>query len=323
VAPRRQDSLLMRLAVLAALLLPEASAQAAGGTAVRCADELVFGAPRGARRVLPGRPSPRGASRPLHLCKADAETGESFFLVSYDRYRRAPLWTAYRLTRAEMEAAAVSGITRRRHGGAFQADPGLFRSGRKSLTGDDFRGAGRDRGHLVPAAAMAFDPSAYAATFTVANLALQDRRLNRGLWRRLEQRVRAWACDLGRVYVITGAAYGTAAAPAAFSPRGKPRVRVAVPWAFYKVVYDPAGGGRAIAFLHENVAPASGDLAAAILSIDALEEVTGMDFFPEMPAPLEAGLEAAAADPGAWHLSEPRPSRCLGQLSAQVGINRP
>jgi hypothetical protein len=64
-------------------------------------------------------------------------------------------------------------------------------------------------------------------------------------------------------------------------------------------------------------------MAAAILSIDALEEVTGMDFFPEMPALMEASLEATAADPGAWRLSEPRPSHCWGQLSAQVGISRP
>ena len=321
--PRRLDSLFTLLAVLAALLLPDAAAQAAGGANLRCAEELAFGAPRNAGRVLPGRSSPRGASASLRLCKTEAGTGESFFLVSYDRRRRAPLWTAYRLTRREMEAAAVSGITRRSHGGSFRADPGLFRPGRTGLIGADFRGAGRDRGHLVPAAAMAFDPAAYAATFTVANLALQDAALNRGLWRRLEQRVRAWACDLGEIYVITGAVYGASDAPAAFTPHGKPRLRVAVPWAFYKVIYDPAGGGRAIAFMHENVAPTSGDMAAAILSIDALERVTGMDFFPEMPALLEAGLEAAAADPGAWRLSEPRPSRCWGQLSAQVGISRP
>jgi len=297
------------------MVLPAGTPAVAGGATADCAEELRFGAPRAAGIDISGRPRPRGALAAVRLCKGAADGGQSYFLVSYDRRRRAPLWTAYRLTRGQMEAAAVSGITRRSHGGSFRPDPGLFRPGRTGLTGADFRGAGRDRGHLVPAAAMAFDPAAYGATFTVANLALQDRVLNRGLWRRLEQRVRAWACDLEEVYVITGAVYGGAGAPAAFAPRDKPRLRVAVPRAFYKLVYDPAAGGRAIAFLHENRPPAGQDLARALLSVDALEAEAGMDFFPEMPAERERQLEAAAPDPRAWRLGEPRPALCGGQLA--------
>ena len=292
---RRTLGPLLLAAFLGLLLTGHAGPAAALGARALCGEELAFGVPR---RLHPAKRGALGL-----LCERNPVSGESYFLVAYDKRRRAPLWTAYRLTAAEMEAAAQSGITRRANGSAFHADARLVLPGQgiPAVSGSDYRGAGRDRGHLVPAAAMAFDPEAYAASFTVANLALQDAALNRGAWRRLEALVRDWARTRGAVHVITGAVFD--ATRQAFAPLEKPQVRIAVPEAFYKVIYDPAAG-TTIAFLYANAPPLSEDLGRAALSVDRLEAFTGHDFFPLMPQTLAGPLEAAAPDLAAWGLRE-------------------
>ena len=91
----------------------------------------------------------------------------------------------------------------------FREDPYIETS---SASPNDYWRTAYDRGHLVPAAAMRWRVEAYQATFRVSKLALQNPDLNRGAWRRLEAKVRAWACALGSLYVITGTLDGPARA---------------------------------------------------------------------------------------------------------------
>ncbi len=74
---------------------------------------------------------------------------------------------------------------------------GDFRPDDKVKTGSatpaDYRSSGYDRGHLVPAADMAFSAEAMSATFVMSNISPQARNFNNGVWRELEELTRSWA----------------------------------------------------------------------------------------------------------------------------------
>ena len=87
-----------------------------------------------------------------------------------------------------------------------------------------------------------------------------------------------------------------------FSPDDRPveGTSLVVPSAFYKVVLRPADAGwEAIAFLAENRAyPAPHDLSQVVVSIDELEALTRIDFFPDLSAAAQSELESAT--PQLW-----------------------
>ena len=61
-----------------------------------------------------------------------------------------------------------------------------------------------DIGHMAPAGDFTQDSVAMAESFLLSNTVPQYERMNRGIWRQLEMRVRALAVKYGEVYVITG-----------------------------------------------------------------------------------------------------------------------
>ena len=69
-----------------------------------------------------------------------------------------------------------------------------------------------------------------------------------------------------------------------------PDRNIAVPAAFYKVVYAP-NQGRAIGFIFNNE-KITGGYASHAVSVDYVERVTGIDFFCALDDALENKIEA-------------------------------
>lgn len=69
---------------------------------------------------------------------------------------------------------------------------------------EDYTSSGYDRGHLCPAADMASSKTAMLSTFSVANIAPQVPKLNRGSWKKTETLLRSKALlfDSIRIVVI-------------------------------------------------------------------------------------------------------------------------
>jgi endonuclease G len=65
---------------------------------------------------------------------------------------------------------------------------------------------------------------------------------------------------------------------------------VTVPQNFYKVIYDPGGQGKMIAFIIPNES-SNNPLQSFVVSVDYIESITGIDFFPELPDSVENLLE--------------------------------
>lgn len=205
-----------------------------------------------------------------------------FSLGYNERYEQAS-WVAYPLVREQ-----VSGQGARDR--FFNPDPKV-KTG--SALFSDYTRSGYDRGHLAPAADFKHSYEQMRETFFMSNISPQDREFNAGIWNDLEKLLRAWAYKYEKIYVVTG-------------PVLKPGLKtigkvnkIAVPEQFYKVVlYAEPPYFKGIAFLLRNE-PSSMQLSKAVVSIDSVEHLTGIDFFPLLPDDIEDRVEAKSI-PGEW-----------------------
>jgi endonuclease G len=99
---------------------------------------------------------------------------------------------------------------------------------------------------------------------------------NRGVWSRLETKVRQWAVENDSLLVITGPVLGNIDTFIGDN-------RVGVPKYYFKVLADISSPTyKAIAFLIENKS-SSADLFSFAVPVDSVEKVTGFDFFSRLP----------------------------------------
>ena len=166
----------------------------------------------------------------------------------------------------------------------------LVKTGSAEL--EDYHDSDYDRGHLCPAGDMSFSEIAMSETFYMSNMSPQIAGCNRGMWLQLEDHVRSWANAFDSLYVITGGVLT--------SNNGSIGInQVTVPKYYYKVILDYKQPEiKMIAFLIPN-ADVHGSLESYAVTVDSVEQVTGIDFFPEVPDNIEKRLESSK-DIGAW-----------------------
>lgn len=205
------------------------------------------------------------------------------YALSYSVDHKQAEWVAYELTKDKVLNAVAD-----RDGLSFVVDPKLTAG--DPVTSSDYTNTGYDRGHLAPAADMAFSQRAMEESFYTTNISPQEPAFNRGIWKSLEEQVRDWAVAYGRIYVATGPVL-TKRAKARF-PRSQNYV--AVPQEYYKVLlYYDGVEARALAFLLRNEA-SDAPLLAFATTVDEVELATGIDFFSALPDELETRIEAEA-----------------------------
>lgn len=198
------------------------------------------------------------------------------YTVSYDADYKTPQWVAWTLTRSE--AAGTEPRAKK-----FRPDPMI--RGAKAYT-TDYKNSGYDRGHMAPAADMKWSEQAMEESFYMSNVCPQNRNLNRGDWKDLEDKTRDWAQRYGAVSVAAGPIY-TSRRPLRIGAN-----RVAVPDAFFKVLLvNYPRNPQAYGFVFANKA-GSHPLTYYQLTVDDVESLAGMDFFPALPDEIEQRIEA-------------------------------
>jgi len=248
-----------------------------------------------ARHLLGGRPIPPSSATNEHMIHHHE------WITWYDDDLRAPLWVAYELTKADASAQ----LTRKN---CFRRDPRL--SDEAASVCEDYEEDIFDRGHMIPSADLNRGRLPQTNSFIFSNMVPQHDLFNRGIWARLESKVRAWAKVADGVYVVTGAIFdkdenGQRDADAD-ADLMTPTNRVAIPTHFYKIILHvrPSGFIDTISFilphLDESVGSTKPYLFDHIATIDEIEAVTGIDFFPELPDQRETAVEAFRS-PGLWN----------------------
>lgn len=204
------------------------------------------------------------------------------FVLEFDTLTRHAKWVSYLLCRANL--------------GSGEERSSNFRMERRlgDLSPRDaaYRNSGYDRGHLAPAADMSYSAESMYDSFFLTNASPQVPGFNRGIWKRLEDQVRRFASEKDSIYIATGPILHDSLPTLGNSP-------IRVPAYYYKVLLrKSANNPQGIAFIMKNEA-ATGDLSNYAVSIDSVELLTGINFFPLLNAAEEAQAESRF-DLGYW-----------------------
>ncbi|PKP22537.1 MAG: DNA/RNA endonuclease [Bacteroidetes bacterium HGW-Bacteroidetes-21] len=199
----------------------------------------------------------------------------TYFTLSYSEPHEQAEWVAYLLT-----AQRLSGNIERSN--KFRADSSVITG---SAHSSDYAKSGYDKGHLAPAADMKYDSIAMKECFLMSNMSPQLPSFNRGIWKELEESVRSWALEKDSLFIVAGGVLKGNLTPIGVN-------EVAVPKYFYKIIlHINHSEPEAIAFLLPNET-ATQRLSDYAITIDSLETLTDIDFFPVFPNSIENILES-------------------------------
>jgi endonuclease G len=202
------------------------------------------------------------------------------YSLVYDEPCEQAKWVAYVLTKKETE-----GLEER--GNKFIEDSFVHTG---SATNADYAKSGFDRGHLAPAADMKWSEMAMKESFYFSNMSPQNPSFNRGIWKKLEEKMRDWAIAYDSILIVTG--------PILKGDFKKIGVNeVCVPEYYFKVVIDfKKEKSKAIGFILPNMA-GSKSLSDYAKTIDEVERETGINFFSQFNDDFEEKLESKICIP--------------------------
>ena len=231
------------------------------------------------------------------------------FSLAYSEWAANALWVAYYLPSNQNK-----GFGRRPQ---FSPD---WRS-LHHVTAGDFRHSGYDRGHLAPnyAIGRTYGRSAQLATFLMTNISPQRPGLNQKYWQRLEEAViDHFVPRFDGVWVVTGPVFDNrrqCLKGCLWSEKKGLNLKgtwIEVPDAFYKILIGIKNGQAvtSLAFLVPQRVKRKAPLSQYLTTIDAIEVLTGINFFPQWSDQLEEKLESQSY-PKDWDLQaiDRRPGR--------------
>lgn len=229
------------------------------------------------------------------------------YSLLYNEAHEQASWVAYELTKAETNKLF-------NRSDKFITDP-LVSTG--SANNADYSGSGYDRGHLAPAADMGWSSRTMKESFYYSNMSPQDPAFNRGIWKSLEELVRSWAIENEAVYIVTGPVLTKGLLTIGSD-------KVSVPRYYYKVILDYTEPGiKGIGFILPNEGSKE-PLQRFAVSIDSVETVTGIDFFPLLPDEQERFIEkTVTVSSWTWKSTSTVNAKGKSSLSVQCrGITR-
>lgn len=213
-----------------------------------------------------------------------------YMALEYDTLRKHSVWVAYVLNKKYLE----KNVSR---SDAWKFDsriPAHF-----SPTKEDFGSNGYSRGHLCPSGDRLSSREANTETFYYSNMSPQIQNgYNGGIWGQLEDKVRTWAVNCDTLYIVTG---GTILQEENIIRYTSPS-HMAVPRYHFKALLRRRGDTfDAIGFILEHKVYTDKISHKYSLSIDELEQKTGIDFFHNLPDDMENTIESRY-EPENWNI---------------------
>jgi len=197
------------------------------------------------------------------------------YSLVYDTIRHLAKWTMYELKK---EFLSNSNVERY---GKFFPDPLLIKY---TNLEEDYKNSGYDRGHLVPAADMAYSELTMKESFYFSNIAPQVPSFNRGIWKKLEEQVRKWASENDYLYIITGSVITDTMKKIGIH-------NISIPDYFFKIIANLTSPDmKMIGFIIPNK-KSNLELMHYAVSVDSIEKITNIDFFPHLSDDIEEKLE--------------------------------
>ncbi len=203
------------------------------------------------------------------------------YTTSYNEKTKTPNWVAWHLTKAHTYG------DHQRKNEVFFEDESIERE--KRATDNDYYNSRYDRGHMCPAGDNKWDAQVMRESFLFTNICPQNHGLNKYEWNDLEIQCRDWAREYGAIDIVCGPLFTTTGEQKTIG-----RNRVWVPESFFKVILCRQGKPKAIGFIYRNEGKKQ-TREEALRSVDEIEALTGIDFFPSLDDETESRIEAEAA----------------------------
>jgi DNA/RNA endonuclease G (NUC1) len=211
--------------------------------------------------------------RPLGLY--DDIVSHNYYTLSYSEDHEQAEWVYYVLKSNQLNST----VERKDN---FRPD---FKVKTSSAQLYDYKGSGYDRGHLAPATDMKYNNISISESFFMSNMSPQSPSFNRGIWKKIEKQFRDWSYKYGELVIVTGPVLKG-------ENYGSIGNKVTIPKWYYKVAIDPSNYDRNIAILIENKG-SSASIKSFVVTIDYLEEFSGLDFFHNLSDKIEESFESS------------------------------
>jgi endonuclease G, mitochondrial len=224
------------------------------------------------------------------------EVRHPFIVGRYNCTQRYPIVISHLIENPEGLGDGVE-----RYKGNFITDDTLNNEKCVAPVHEDYDDSGYDRGHLAAANDFAgYGEVAMKQSFLTSNIAPQvGSGFNRDLWLNLEEATRYWLRTRSKLLIMTGVVAN------ASPPVERIGVHeLIVPTYFFKIIVDVSsstGQPPAIAFLMKNIDHSDVDYGPVddnltniqrhMVAIDTIEQMTGIDFFSNLPDDKEAAFE--------------------------------
>ncbi len=220
------------------------------------------------------------------------------YTIAYDTSKYATYWVAYNLKASHM------GSLERPTKWTYDYSTGAPAASKQVNVDNTYatynNGDGHAKGHLIPNASRNGDEEMQAQTFYYTNSVPQwQNGFNSGMWSTLEGAVQDIAQG-EEIFVVTGTSFNKGTTTKAISYTSTPSdsgKSVPIPNYFYKVVLkvnstsNPTSA-KAIGFWFENKKYSNTDYTQYAVSVDQIEEWTGMNFFVNLSDSIEETAES-------------------------------
>lgn len=235
-------------------------------------------------------PASKGGSMNQFITHTTKRNGKDYptYSLEYSYKYKHSYWIAYRFDNT------TGGNVGRNE--AYKPDPEL--PSQYAAKHNDYTNSGYTRGHLCASSDRQYSKEANQQTFYMSNISPQSGNgfnQSGSAWNTGEDKVQAWGYNISRstdtLYVVKGGTIGEGMI------KGYIKNEIAIPKYFFMAVLFRSGDNyKAIGFYmpHENLKddPDKKDPKKYLMSIDALEQETGIDFFHNLPDNIENTVEA-------------------------------
>ena len=235
-------------------------------------------------------PALKGGSMNQFITHTTKRNGKDYptYSLEYSYKYKHSYWIAYRFDNT------TGGNVGRNE--AYKPDPEL--PSQYAAKHNDYTNSGYTRGHLCASSDRQYSKEANQQTFYMSNISPQSGNgfnQSGSAWNTGEDKVQAWGYNISRstdtLYVVKGGTIGEGMI------KGYIKNEIAIPKYFFMAVLFRSGDNyKAIGFYmpHENLKddPDTKDPKKYLMSIDALEQETGIDFFHNLPDNIENTVEA-------------------------------
>ncbi|WP_299628173.1 DNA/RNA non-specific endonuclease [uncultured Tenacibaculum sp.] len=214
------------------------------------------------------------------------------YVLSYNNSRGTANWVSWHLSSAWL------GNTSRCN--CFKRDTSLPSNFFRATT-SDYTNSGFDRGHLCPSADRNSSSSSNSNTYFMTNIAPQSPDNNQRSWASFENYLRSLTSQGNEVYIIAGVAGSGGTGRNGFASTID-NGNITVPDSFWKVALILPNGSndinrvttstRIIAINVPNDQNISTNWTSFRTSVNAIENLTGLDLFENIPNAIESVLES-------------------------------